>query len=127
MNVHWKHNKLTFLWMKLRFPDDGSVRINMQEYIMEAFEVFNHPLARSAATPVIRDLFDINDQSKPLSDEKMDSFVSAVMKLMWVGKHGQPDTKIAPHKTEYLFQLLVSIHTWWRCTAVCTPSKRGGL
>ena len=21
----------------------------------------------------------------------------------------------------------VSIGTWWRCTAVCTPSKRGGF
>ena len=58
-------DKHTFLGTKLRFPGDGSVQINMREYIMEAIEVFNQPLTRSAATPAIDDL------SKPLLDENM--------------------------------------------------------
>ena len=72
-------DKHTFLGTKLRFPGDGSVQINMREYIMEAIEVFNQPLTRSAATPAIDDL------SKPLLDENMEHFVSIAMKLWWVG------------------------------------------
>ena len=80
--------------MKLRFPGDGTVRKNMREYIMEAIKAFNQPLTRSAATPAIKGLFTIDDQSKPLSEEKMELFVSVFMKLMWVGKRGRPDTEL---------------------------------
>ena len=79
-------DKLTFLGMKLRYPGDGLVQINMREYIMEAFRVFNRPLTRSAATPAMKGLFAVDDQS--ISDQKMEHFVSVAMKLLWVGKCG---------------------------------------
>ena len=87
-------DKHTFLGMKLWFSGVVSVLMNMLEYIMEAFEVFNQPLTRSAATPALKGLFAIDDQSKPLSNEKMERFVSVVKKLLWVGKRGRPDTKL---------------------------------
>ena len=65
----------------------------MQQYIEEAIEVFGQPLTRSAATPVMKGLFDVEDESKPLSEEKKERFVSIVMKLLWVAKRGRPDTK----------------------------------
>ena len=89
-----RSDKHTFLGMKLRFHGDGSVRINMREYIMKAFKVFNQPLTRSAATPPMKGLFAVDDWSKPLSDEKMDRFTSVVMKLLWVGKRGRPDIEL---------------------------------
>ena len=49
---------------------------------------------RSAATPDMKGLFTIDDQSKPLSDEKLEHFVSVVMKLLWVGKCGRPDMEL---------------------------------
>ena len=61
---------------------------------MEAIEVFNQPLTRSAATPAAKGLFEIDDESKALLDEKMERFVSVVMKLLWVGKRGRPDTEL---------------------------------
>ena len=61
---------------------------------MEAIEVLNQPLTRSAATPAMKGLFKIDDKSKPLSDEKMEHFVSVVMKLLWVGNHGRPNTEL---------------------------------
>ena len=87
-------DKHTFLGMKLRFPGDGTVLIIMQEYIMEAIEAFNQLLSRSAATPAMKGLLTIDDQSKPLSEEKMKRLVSVVMKLLWVGKRGRPDTEL---------------------------------
>ena len=55
---------------------------------MEAFEVFNQPITRSSAAPAMTGLFDIDYQSKPLSDEKMERFVGVVIRLIWVGKRG---------------------------------------
>ena len=51
---------------------------------METFEVFNQSLIKGAATPAMKGLFEIDDQSKPLSDEKMGHFVCVVMKLLRV-------------------------------------------
>ena len=48
---------------------------------MEAIEAFNQPLTRSAAIPAMKGLFAIDDKLKPLSEEKMEHFVSVVMKL----------------------------------------------
>ena len=42
----------------------------------------------------MKSLFAIDEQSKPLLEEKMERFVSIVMKLLWVGKRGRPDTKL---------------------------------
>ena len=84
----------TFLGMMLRFPGDGSLWINMQQCIEEAIEVFGQPLTRSAATPAMKGLFDVEDKSKPLSEEKKERFVSVVMKLLWVAKRGWPDMEL---------------------------------
>ena len=59
-----------FLGMKLRFHGDSSLQINMRQYIEEAIEVFGQPLTRSAATPAMKGLLDVEDKSKPLSEEK---------------------------------------------------------
>ena len=66
----------------------------MWQYIEEAIEVFGQPLTRSAATPAMKGLFDFEDKSKQLSEEKKERFVSVVMKLMWVAKRGRPDTEL---------------------------------
>ena len=84
----------TFLGMKLRFPGDGTVWINMKEYILEAIEVLNQSLTRSTATPAMKGLFTVDDQLKPLSEEKQERFMSVVMKLLWVAKRGRPDTEL---------------------------------
>ena len=68
-------DKHMFLKMKLRFPGDGTVQINKQEYIMDT--------SKSLITPNNKHSESSNDdQSKPLSDEKIERFVSVVMKLL---------------------------------------------
>ena len=84
----------TYFGMKLRFPGDGRVWINMRQYIEEAIEVFGQPLTRSAATPAMKGSFDVEDESKPLSEKKKERFVSVVMQLLWVGKRSRPDTEL---------------------------------
>ena len=86
-------DKHAFLGMKLRFPGYGTVLINMREYIKEAIDTFNQSLTRSAATLAMKGLFTVDEQSKPLLEEKMERFVSVVIKLLWVGKCGRPDTE----------------------------------
>ena len=87
-------DKHTFLGMDLKFPGDGTLWINMKQHILEAIEAFNEPLTRSAATPAMRGLFNVDDESKELSEEKKERFVSVVMKLLWVAKRGRPDTEL---------------------------------
>ena len=36
-----------FLELKLRFPDDGTVRILMEEYILEAIDLFGENISRN--------------------------------------------------------------------------------
>ena len=55
----------TFLGMQLRFSGDGTVQIQMREYIKEAIVAFNQPLTRSAAAPAMKGLFEIDDKLKP--------------------------------------------------------------
>ena len=66
----------------------------MKEYILEAIEAFNQPLTRSAATPAMKGLFTVDDQSKTLSEDKKERFVSVVMKLLCVAKRRQPGTEL---------------------------------
>jgi len=87
-------DKHTFLGMDLKFPGDGTLWINMKQHILGAIEAFNEPLTRSAATPAVRGLFNVDDESKELSEEKKERFVSVVMKLLWVAKRGRPDTEL---------------------------------
>ena len=87
-------DKHAFLVMKFWIPGDGTVQINMKEYIMEAIKAFNQHLTRSAATPAMKGLLTVDDQSKPLSVEKMEHFVSVDMKLLLVAKHDRPDMEL---------------------------------
>ena len=66
----------------------------MRQCIEESIEIFGQPLTRSAATPAMKGLFDVEDESKPLSEEKKERCVSVVMNLLWVGKRGRPDMEL---------------------------------
>ena len=87
-------NRHTFLGMNFYFPGDGKVQINMKEYIEEAAEVFGEDLSRKVSTPANRELFDEDEKSVPLDEERAVRFRSVVMKLQWVAERGRPDVRL---------------------------------
>ena len=77
--------------MNFTLNDNGTVSINMREYIQEAIDVFGEDVSTPVKSIAPNDLFEIDETSKPLNDEKQDRFHSVVAKLLWVMKRGRPD------------------------------------
>ena len=84
----------TFLGMNFHFPGDGKVSINMKEYIEEAAEVFGEDLSKKVSTPANRDLFEEDEKTVPLDEDRAVRFRSVVMKLQWVAERGRPDVRL---------------------------------
>jgi hypothetical protein len=62
--------KHVFLGMNVTYNDSGSATINMKDYLKEAISYFGEDILKSAATPVKRDLFEIDEDSPALTTEK---------------------------------------------------------
>ena len=75
-------DKHVFLGMKLRFPGDGTVRILMKEYILEAIDLFGEKLGRTVATPATSLLFVLDPNAKALPVDKKECLHSIVGKLL---------------------------------------------
>ena len=85
----------TFLGMDLTFQDDGTVRIGMKEYIKESMEEFGEDVSKHASTPAKKDLFEIDERSPKLKNDKAELFHSITAKLMYVSHRGRIDAQLA--------------------------------
>jgi hypothetical protein len=83
-----------FLGMHITYNDDGTASIGMKEYLEEAIEDFGERITRFTASPAKRDLFEIDEKSKALGEEKMGVFHSVVAKLLYVSKRGRLDIQL---------------------------------
>ena len=63
----------------------------MDNYLHDAFDAFDEPLTRKAATPALKDLLTINMSSPHLSDDRAARFRRVVGILQWACKRGRPD------------------------------------
>jgi hypothetical protein len=101
--IEKKHDKMTvyrgkqhtFLGMDIEFLKNGRLKILMKGYIEEAIEDFGEDLSRSASSPASKGLFDINQDSPRLCQEKSDRFHSIVAKLLYVCLRSRLDTSLA--------------------------------
>ena len=50
-------NEHIFLGMKVKFNNDGTLNVNMSDYVQEAIEAFPEKLRRKATTPATTGLF----------------------------------------------------------------------
>jgi hypothetical protein len=73
-----------FLGMNISFHNDGTASIVMKDYIKEAIAHFGEDITRSATTPAKRNLFEIKENSVPLTDADWEIFHSVVAKLLYV-------------------------------------------
>jgi hypothetical protein len=77
-------NKHTFLGMDITFNDDGTVSIDMQQYVTETIQDFPDKMRKQASSPARANLQQIDPRSKPLNKERRELFHSLTMKLMFI-------------------------------------------
>ena len=80
-----------FLRMDITFNKNGTVSIDMKDYVEEVLQAFPDRLKRSVTSPARPDLHHIDHTSPPLPIENADLFHSFVMKLMWVSQRCRLD------------------------------------
>ena len=73
-----------FIRMKLKFREDGTLEINLEDYTEECIETFHEELGSTVSSPAEKWIFDVNDKARKLTEEKADIFHSVVAKLLWV-------------------------------------------
>jgi hypothetical protein len=88
-------NEHIFLGMKITMNQNGTVTINMKDYVMEAIKECKDDISKSATTPAKKDLFETNDNSELLVKEKAELFHSVVAKLLYISKRGRIDIQLA--------------------------------
>ena len=89
-----KGNKHTFVGMDIEYNDDGTVSISMNDYIEECIEVFGKSFNGGATSPAKRNLFEIDEHSKKLSEKKSILFHHIVAKLLFVSKRARLDINL---------------------------------
>ena len=81
--------------MDIEFNNDKTVSISTPEYIDEAIECFGEDLGKSVTSPATKNLFDVNEESKPLSAKKQEIFHSVVARVLLMMKRSRPDLETA--------------------------------
>ena len=85
-----------FLGMKIKYTDQGTAEIIMQDYLEEAIVESGIDITRTATTPAKRDLlFEIDEKSPPLEKAYAEVFHSVVVKLLYVATRARPDILLA--------------------------------
>jgi hypothetical protein len=85
----------TFLGMKLTLIDDGTVKVDMKDYVLEAMKDCQDDVSKPAATPAKKNLFDVDKRSPLLEKTKAERFHSVVAKLLYIAKRGRIDIQLA--------------------------------
>ena len=85
----------TFLGMNIKFNKNGTVTIDMQDYVKETLTDFPDKLRNKVASPARPDLFFVKNASPRLNQERSDIFHSIVMKLMWISQRCRLDITTA--------------------------------
>ena len=88
-------NEHNFLGMNIKFNTNGTVTIDMQEYVKETLTDFPDKLRKSVTSPARPDLFYVDNTSPMLTQERSDIFHSIVMKLMWISQRCRLDIATA--------------------------------
>ena len=84
-------NKHTYVGMDIYFPGDGTVDIDMSHYLQEALDAFPELIDKLVTSPAANHIFEVNEDSPKLSEEKREKLHSIVAKLLFVSTRGRPD------------------------------------
>ena len=70
--------------MDVTFNEDGTVSIDMEQYVMETIQEFPDKMRKQASSPAKANLHEIDPRSKLLNKERRELFHSLTMKLMFI-------------------------------------------
>ena len=87
--------KHTFVGMDITFRGDKKVEIIMMEYIHESITAFGEDIGKGATTPAKGDLFQVDENSEQLNEEKSIKFHHIVSKLLYVSKRARIDIDLS--------------------------------
>lgn len=85
----------TFLGMNIRYTENGTAIIKMQEYLKEAINESGMTIKRVAATPADKELFEVDGQAQLLPKGEAEVFHSVVAKLLYVSIRARMDLLLA--------------------------------
>ena len=80
----------TFLGIRIKYLDGGTVSLNMRDYIQEVVDDFGEDVSQMVSTPATRWLFVVSDARK-LKGERVETFSLLVLKLLWFCQRGRMD------------------------------------
>ena len=85
--------------MTLDYGVNGKVKIimtdNVDEIRKDAPQELLKPSRNQARTPAGKDLFDVDQNSEKLDDDRSDKFHSIIYKLLFISKRGRLDIQVA--------------------------------
>ena len=85
----------TYVGMNLIYNDDGSLSIEMKDYLMEAIEEYPEELRKHAKTPASSNLFAVSKDSKLLKEKDRVILHRITARLLFVSKHARSDIQVA--------------------------------
>jgi len=86
---------LDYLGMTIHYQVKGKVKFSMLEYINKLLEKVPHDMDGTAKTPAAKNLFNINDGAKKLTEERAQLFHHIVAKLLYLCRITQQDIQMA--------------------------------
>jgi hypothetical protein len=86
-----------YLGMNLDFNIPGQVKVTMFPYVKEIVQLFQQSddNTRTAKTPAAEHLFQVNDDSPPLTEHQATTFHNFVAKCLFLTKRARPDISTA--------------------------------
>ena len=80
--------------MNLKYNTNGTVTIDMTDYVKESIAEFPESIETDAVTPAAANLFEVREDIVRLPEEKASIFHRIVAKLLFVCKRGRPDIQV---------------------------------
>jgi hypothetical protein len=84
----------TYLGMDIIFKQNGTVEIQMKDYIKEAIEASLEDVSKSVSTPAQRTLFEIDEDSEALGKKQSELYHHIVAKLLYVSTRCRLDIQL---------------------------------
>lgn len=88
-------NKHNYVGMNFELMKDGTVDIDMNDYVEECIKAFGEDELKTTPTPASINLFKVNEEHERLDKVKDEAFHHIVAKLLYVSKRARPDISTA--------------------------------
>ena len=105
-----------YLGMTLDFATEGVVKIKMLDYVSKMLDGFDYPneIAKEVVSPVLENLYKIDDKSEKLDAKRAQEFHNMVAKGLFLTNRAHPD----------LMTTIVALFEWDKGPVYDVASRR---